>query len=124
MKKAIPKTRGGKRPGAGRPATGKDPVVTIRLPVETIAGLDEMAGGRGRRSAFIRQMIDSHLQSFRRTRPPSRRATAKSSAMAAEQIDRLQHGKAGTPEEREGRKRRLLKGPKEFRDMRAPKVKG
>jgi metal-responsive CopG/Arc/MetJ family transcriptional regulator len=98
-------------------------VVTIRLPVETIAGLDEMAGGRGRRSAFIRQMIDSHLQSFRWTKPPNRRATAKSSAMAGEQIDRLQHGKAATPEEREDRKRRLLKGPKEFRDMRAPKVK-
>jgi hypothetical protein len=44
--------------------------------------------------------------------------------MAGEEIDRLSQQSA-TPEEREIRKRRLLKGPKEFRDIRGrPKAKG
>jgi hypothetical protein len=42
---------------------------------------------------------------------------AKASDMAAQEIDRLSDPSA-TDEERQQRKRRLLKGPKEFRDIR------
>jgi hypothetical protein len=42
---------------------------------------------------------------------------AKASDMAAQEIDRLGDPSA-TDEERQHRKRRLLKGPKEFRDIR------
>ena len=44
--------------------------------------------------------------------------------MAARQIDQL-GDQAATDEERAQRKRRLIKGPKEFRDMRGylPKTK-
>jgi hypothetical protein len=44
--------------------------------------------------------------------------------MAARQIDQLSD-RAATDEERAQRKRRLIKGPKEFRDMRGdlPKTK-
>jgi hypothetical protein len=45
-------------------------------------------------------------------------ATAKASDMAGKQIDKLGDASA-TNEERQSRKRRLLKGPKEFRDIRA-----
>jgi hypothetical protein len=54
----------------------------------------------------------------------SKKAISLSSALAAEEIDRLQHGHAATPDQQASRKRRLLKGPTEFRDMRAPKAKG
>src|SRR5262249_50022793 len=55
--------------------------------------------------------------------PSARRAgvrtdrAAKARAMAGRQIDRLSDPSA-TEEERQRRKRRLLKGPKEFRDIR------
>ena len=54
---------------------------------------------------------------------PSHRAGArtgraeKARAMAGQKIDRLSDPSA-TEEERQRRKRRLLKGPKEFRDVR------
>jgi hypothetical protein len=43
MKKAVPKSRGGKRVGAGRPATGKDPVRAIRLSGEFLEKVDAWA---------------------------------------------------------------------------------
>ena len=43
--------------------------------------------------------------------------STKASEMAAQEIDRLIHPSA-PEEERQRRKRRLLKGPKEFRDFR------
>jgi hypothetical protein len=43
---------------------------------------------------------------------------AKARAMAGREIDRLSDPSA-TDEERQRRKRRLLKGPKEFRDVRS-----
>jgi hypothetical protein len=57
-----------------------------------------------------------HAPSVRR---PGGRAkkSAKASEMAAQEIDRLIDPSA-PDEERQRRKRRLLKGPKEFRDIR------
>jgi hypothetical protein len=45
-------------------------------------------------------------------------AASNASDMAGQQIDKLGDSSA-TDEERQARKRRLLKGPKEFRDIRA-----
>ena len=47
----------------------------------------------------------------------------KSSEMAGQEIDRLGDPSA-TDEERQLRKRRLIKGPKEFRDIRSDRAKG
>jgi hypothetical protein len=46
--------------------------------------------------------------------------------MAAEQIDKITARSPRSPEEKKDRKRRLLKGPAEFRDIREdlPKPKG
>jgi hypothetical protein len=44
-------------------------------------------------------------------------AAAKAAEMAAEEIDKLADSSA-TSDERQQRKRRLLKGPREFRDIR------
>lgn len=63
MKKAIPKTAGGKRPGAGRPATGKDPVRTMRLSDEFIAKVDAWAQAHGTgRSEAIRRLVEMGLK--------------------------------------------------------------
>jgi hypothetical protein len=72
----------------------------------------------------IRRLVELSLQSSEPLRAPSKKAAARASKMAGEEIDRLSQQSA-TPEEREIRKRRLLKGPKEFRDIRdRPKAKG
>ena len=65
MKKAIPKSRGGKRPGAGRPATGTDPARTIRLSDEFIARVDAWAADQPDlpvRSEAIRRLVELGLK--------------------------------------------------------------
>jgi hypothetical protein len=47
---------------------------------------------------------------------------AKARAMAGQEMDRLSDASA-TEDERQRRKRRLLKGPKEFRDVRSNRPK-
>jgi hypothetical protein len=75
------------------------------------------------RSEATRRLVELGLASSQPVKSPGKRAASKAAALAGEQIDRLQHGRPATAQEREGRKRRLLKGPKEFREMRAPKTK-
>jgi hypothetical protein len=59
-------------------------------------------------------------------RPGARAGAAKAAAMAGKEIDRL--GDTGaTEEERQVRKRRIVQGPREFREMRRdspPRRKG
>jgi hypothetical protein len=65
MKKATPKNHGGKRPGAGRPATGKDPVRTMRLSDEFIAKVDAWAAAQDdepARSEAIRRLVELGLR--------------------------------------------------------------
>jgi hypothetical protein len=50
-------------------------------------------------------------------RPPSKKASVKAAEMAGNEIDRL-GDRSATDEQRASRKRRLLKGPKEFRNIR------
>jgi ribosomal protein L19E len=103
----------------GRPATGQDPVTAIRLSPELRAGVDRWAAhqsGKPSRSEAIRQLIQQGLVS---AKPAIRakKAASKASEMAGREIDRL-GDKSASGEERERRKRRLTKGPTEFRDMR------
>jgi Arc/MetJ-type ribon-helix-helix transcriptional regulator len=60
------KTHGGKRAGAGRPATGKDPVRTMRLSDEFIASVDEWAASYEQefmtRSEAIRRLVEIGLK--------------------------------------------------------------
>jgi hypothetical protein len=64
VKKAIRKSVGGKRPGAGRPATGTDPARTFRLSDEFMASLDAWAANQPdqpTRSEAIRRLVDLGL---------------------------------------------------------------
>jgi hypothetical protein len=65
MKKATPKMRGGKRPGAGRKPTGRDPARTIRLSDEFIATVDTWAARQDdtpTRSESIRRLVELGLK--------------------------------------------------------------
>ena len=54
--KEIPKKR-------GRPATGKDPLVTVRLPPTMIIALDQRAETEGiTRSEVIRRLVEAGLK--------------------------------------------------------------
>jgi hypothetical protein len=53
-------TRGGRRPGAGRPVTtgrGAGPALYLRLSVEEAALVDAAAGGVKERSAWARAVV-------------------------------------------------------------------
>src|SRR5258705_12627416 len=66
VKKARPKTVGGARPGAGRPATGRDPSRTFRLSDEFMAGVDSWAARQDdapSRSEAIRRLLELALKS-------------------------------------------------------------
>jgi len=110
----------------GRLATGRDPSLRIRLPREMIRQIDEWSkqSGAETRSEAIRHLLGLALAGSQRT-PRSASSASKASDMAGQVIDELGDPSA-TEEQRQTRKRRLLKGPKEFRDIRGdlPKPKG
>jgi len=65
MKKAIPKMRGGKRPGSGRKPTGRDPARTFRLSEEFMATLDAWSARQDdapTRSEAIRRLVELGLK--------------------------------------------------------------
>jgi|SRR4051812_35335114 hypothetical protein len=125
MKEATPKKHGGRRPGSGRPATGKDPVRTIRLSDEFLDKVDHWATqqeDQPSRSEAIRQLVEVGLSKSGTPRRPKVLSTAKQSAaraaeLAAKTIDRHIDPKA-PPEERETMARKLVEGPSIFRDAR------
>jgi hypothetical protein len=77
------------------------------------------------RTAAIRHLIEVGLAVAQPQQKTSKKAASKASEMAGQEIDRLSN-ESLPAEERERRKRRLTKGPSEFRDMRGdvPKPKG
>ena len=65
MAKTIQKSKGGRRPGAGRPATGTDPVRTIRLSDVLMEKIQLWAGQQGDepgRSEAIRRLVELGLK--------------------------------------------------------------
>ena len=78
------------------------------------------------RSQAIRRWIENGVvEKWRPGRLRPKAASKKASDLAGQEIDRLTDLSAST-EEQDRRKRRLLKGPSEFRDIRSghPKPKG
>jgi Ribbon-helix-helix protein, copG family len=120
MKKSIkvaPKRRG--RPPSG----GRDPGVHIRLPKEMIEAIDAYsAAEQVNRSEGIRRLVEIALG---RARPIERPAAAKTRSASAERakelaektIERLTDPETPS-EEKVVRRRRLVKGPSEFREDR------
>ena len=92
----------------GRPATGRDPVITMRLAPNLTARLDAWAANKGiSRSDAIRDMIEVRLSQQPSGKPHKGAAKAKDMAKAAlnERLKDL------PDDERITRKAQLLKGP-------------
>jgi hypothetical protein len=108
----------------GRPATGKDPLVNARMPLPLIKSIDGWAAKNtdGSRSEAIRRLVELGLVGSDPAKHTSPKAAAKASDMAGRRIDKIGDPSA-TPEERQDRKRRLIKGPREFREMRGNQPK-
>jgi hypothetical protein len=125
MSASITRTR--KIRGRGRPATGAESIQLRLLPDQLASVKDWIAAQpkpRPSRPEAIRRLVDLGLAGTQSTRQRSPKATAKALDLAGQQIDKLSDSSA-TPEERQKRKLRLLKGPGEFRDIRGdfPKPK-
>jgi hypothetical protein len=94
------------------------------MPAELIAEVEAWAAANETgRSEAIRRLVELGLAST--TKAPARRCeknAAKAKDLAAAAIDRLSES-AAHPEEQASRKRRLLKGPEEFREVRVDRAK-
>jgi hypothetical protein len=107
----------------GRPATGRDPHVTSRMPQPLIDQVEAWAASNDTgRSEAIRRLVEIGLGSAKVARGQKRSDSPTARDLAAVQIDRLADSTAPA-QEQASRKRRLLKGPEEFREARVDRVK-
>src|SRR5262249_11270854 len=111
-KRVIPKKR-------GRPATGNDPVRSFRMPDELMGRIDTWSADqedRPSRAEAIRRLVEIGL-TVKTKSAPSERQRVLLADLASKAIDSMT---AGMPDsdEKASRKRRLLKGPEEFQNVR------
>jgi hypothetical protein len=116
-----------KKRGRGRPKVGAVPVM-VRLLPEQATSLDdwrEKQIDRPGRPEAIRRLIAQALAIAAPSAPAKSGSRRKAAELAGRAIDAL-GDQTATVEERAHRKRRLIKGPREFRDVRGgqPKEKG
>jgi hypothetical protein len=111
----------------GRPRTGIKPLMGFRAdPVirAAIVRWAEMQPDNPSLSEAIRRLVELGL-TVKTKSPPSEQQRAAFADLASKAIDSLT---VGTPDhdEKASRKRRLIKGPEEFREVRVdrPKAKG
>jgi hypothetical protein len=102
----------------GRPAGRRySGTIPVRLTPEAIAAIDAWTAGHDiTRSEAIRRLVEIGLAAARRA-GMRRKTASKALELASEAIDRLADPSL-SDEERQMRKRRLLKGPREFRELR------
>jgi len=124
MKKSISVNK--KARGRPRKKGGVHPVSAVRLPPEISASVDAWAAkqeDRPGRSEAIRRLVELGLTVKAPARPvskPDRKLRA--AELAAKAIDKIGDS-AAPPEERAQRRRRLTKGPEEFREVRVDRPK-
>jgi len=99
-------------------ATLKQAAVRWRL--SELKAIDEWRdaqGGALSRSEAIRRLVELGLGSELPQRQPSRQAASKASKLAGERVESLLSPLL-SKQERQARRRQLIRGPKEFRKMR------
>ena len=104
----------------GPPATGKGEPILVRLQPAKLAALDAWIARQDTqlsRPEAIRRLLEQALAVSQPVKSRTQKARSKALGLASSQLDRLLDPSA-PDEERQRRKRRLLKGPKEFREMR------
>ena len=103
----------------GRRTSGRYALTSISVSSELRERVDAWAAKQSdkpTRPEAILRLVELGLEATQQRGSVANRA-AKASEMAAREIDRLIDPSA-TDEERQVRKRRLIKGPQEFRDAR------
>jgi len=104
----------------GPPATGKGEPILVRLQPIPLADLDAWIARQHdqlSRPEAIRRLLEFALAGSQLPKARSAKARSKALDLAGKEIDKLSDQSA-SDEERQQRKRRLLKGPREFWDMR------
>ena len=109
------------------PTTGTGTLVGVRLQDGLLRDVDKWGSGQGglSRPEAIRRLLEQALAGHSpKSQPNKEAAKNKARKMAGREIDLL-GDKSATGEERASRKRRLIRGPGEFRNIRAdlPKTK-
>jgi hypothetical protein len=115
----IPKKRGRPR------TTGRGEGILLRLHQPQLDALDawiEHQDDSPSRPEAIRRLIEQALAPATSLRPRNSESRRKAAELAAREIDRLGQAPA-SPEEAARRNRRLIKGPREFRDVRGDRPK-
>jgi hypothetical protein len=111
----------------GPPATGKGELVGVRIQPKLMQILDGWIADqvpRPSRPEAIRRLLERALAGKGGKRPPSKEAARKASNLAARELEKIGvESQPGT--DLQQRKRTLIRGPKEFREIRAdlPKPK-
>ena len=107
-----------------RPATGKAPLVGVRMTEEFQDAIKTWAEKQPDQPALapaIRRLVELGLTvKHKRKQAPAGAARAKQ--LAATAIDKMTD-RGATADDRASRKRRLLKGPEEFREARVDRLK-
>ena len=108
--------------GRGRPVTtGTGTLIGVRCLDDLLDRIDTWRAtqeGDVSRPDAIRRLAEQALAGTQPTKQRSPKARSKALDLASKQIDKLSIHRL-TDVERQQRKRRLLKGPKEFQDIRA-----
>jgi hypothetical protein len=111
--KMVPKT-------PSRLAASPQPVSAIQLPDELTRAVDSWAADHGiSRSKAITDLLEQALSI---ARPITKDSRTKATELAGKEIDKVINSSASA-EDRQRRKRQLLKGPSEFRDIRGDRSK-
>jgi hypothetical protein len=108
------------------PSGAREPMVAIRMARALIANADAWAKANGTgRSEAIHRLVELGLSVKTTTKQPSAARAVRAKQLAAQAIDKMVDPTLH-PEERAQRRRRLTKGPEEFREVRVdrPKKKG
>jgi Arc/MetJ-type ribon-helix-helix transcriptional regulator len=97
----------------------------VRLPPELIARIDTWAKreGAATRSEAIRRLVEQSLAATHRPNVTgAHKGASRARELAGRELDRL-GDQSAIVDEQQKRKRRLIKGPEEFRDLRGDQPK-
>jgi len=122
MKKSISVNK--KSRGRPKKKGGVYPVTAVRLPPVVGAEVDKWAGAQAdapTRSEAIRRLVELGLTAKPRSASSERQRVAFAD-LASKAIDSLTTGEPES-DEKAGRKRRLIKGPEEFQQVRVDRPK-
>ena len=122
MKKSI---KDNPKKSRGRPATGKAPLVGVRMTEDlqqVIRGWAAKQTDKPALATAIRRLVELGLTVKTSTKQGSPARAHRAKELAAQAIEKMGDPTAH-PDERAQRRRRLTKGPEEFREVRVDRPK-